>query len=414
MGFFHKELLYVIVLMFGSAFGGTSLPYYSSVSEGIRADLKWSESQGTWFSTLSALTAILGGPISNLIIPKLGRKIPTFIFAAVATVSWILVAVTRADFMALAYVARAIMGVCVGGLSSLCSMYIVEISPDEVKSSYGTLHQFGVTIGVAYAYLLGIWCSWRLTTYLCGLITLILAIFIWLIPESPAAANVGVAKEEDGEHESLCQRKFVPPMIVAFLMMFFQQFSGINSITTNLAQMFEAANVPLDPSVSALIVGLSQCISTVVASPIIGRFGRRIPFVVSSIGQGLMLLLTRASDLWNIGTATPIVAIFFDFFFFGIGSGPIPWFIVPELFSDSVRHLAVSISTALNWFFAAVTVFIWPEMNSSMGFGWGIFVYAVICVVAAIYGMFWMPVNEQEHLQSLDNDPNDEEAAPEL
>ena len=121
MGFFHKELLYVIVLMFGSAFGGTSLPYYSSVSEGIRADLKWSESQGTWFSTLSALTAILGGPISNLIIPKLGRKIPTFIFAAVATVSWILVAVTRADFMALAYVARAIMGVCVGGLSNPCA-----------------------------------------------------------------------------------------------------------------------------------------------------------------------------------------------------------------------------------------------------------------------------------------------------
>ena len=413
--FFRKELLYVIVLMFGSAFGGTSLPYYSSAGAGICEGLGWSESQGTWFSTLSALTAILGGPLANFfLIPKLGRKIPTFIFAAVGTVSWVLVAVTPRSFMELAYIARAIMGVAVGGLSSLCSMYIVEIAPDDVKSSYGTLHQFGVTIGVDYAFLLGIWCGWRLTTWLCGLITLILAICIWFIPESPAAL---IEKEQEGapqerETESIFQAKFFPPMLLALLLMFFQQFSGINAIQSNLSDLFKQANVPLDPNVASFITGVVQCISTLCATPIIGKFGRRIPFVVSSLGQAVVLLLTWASDLWNFNSVIPLLCIFLDLFFFGIGSGPIPWFIVPELFPDTVRHIAVAISTGFNWFLAAVTIFIWPEMTNSMGYAWGIFVFAAICVIAGVYGIIWMKEPEQQ--EPLDYDDGEDVNKDEL
>ena len=414
--FFRKELIYVIVLMFGSAFNGTSLPYYSSAGAGIRAGLGWSENTGTWFSTLSALTAILGGPLATFIIPRLGRKIPTFIFAAVATVCWLLIAVTPKSFDALAFIARAIMGVAVGGLSSLCSMYIVEIAPDDVKGAYGTLHQFGVTIGVDYAFLLGIWCDWRLTTWLCGLITLILAVCIWFIPESPAVAlekeqAMGEPQEEK-ETESFFQAKFFPPMLLALLLMFFQQFSGINAIQTNLSDLFTKANVPLDPNVASFITGVVQCVSTLLASPFIGKFGRRIPFVISSLGQALVLLLTWASDLWDFNSVVPLICIFLDLFFFGLGSGPIPWFIVPELFPDTVRHIAVAISTGFNWFLAAVTIFIWPEMNNSMGYAWGIFVFAVICVIAGVYGIIWM--KEPAPQEPLDFDDGEDNGKDEL
>ena len=43
-------------------------------------------------------------------------------------------------------------------------------------------------------------------------------------------------------------------------------------------------------------------------------------------------------------------------------------------------------------------------MEKSMGFGWGIFVYAAVCVIAGVYGIFWMPANEGE--QKNDNKEN--------
>ena len=412
--FFRKELIYVIVIMFGSFYNGTPLPYYSSAGAGMRKGLGWSENKGTWFSTVAARAAIIGGPLANIIIPRLGRKIPTFIFGVVGAISWILVAATPRSFSELAFIARVLMGIAIGGLSSLCSMYIVEIAPDDVKSSYGALHQFGVTVGIAYVYLLGIWCSWRLLTWLCVIPPVLLCVCIWFIPESPAVIIDrdqelrGDQKEYDEkEKESLFQTKYIVPIFISCLVMFFQQFSGINAIITNLSDLFEKANVPLDPNVASFITGIVQCISTLVSCPLIDKLGRRIPFIISSLGQAVVLLLTWASDLWNITSIVPLICIFLDLFFFGIGSGPIPWFIVPELFPVTVRHIAVSISTGFNWFLAALTIFIWPEMQKTMGYAWGIFFFAAVCVVSGIYGIIWMKEPEQE---PLDYDGGEEEA----
>ena len=268
-------------------------------------------------------------------------------------------------------------------------MYIVEISPEEQRGAYGTIHQLGVTVGMAYCYFLGIFCTWRLTTGLCALFSLLLAVFVWFVPESPAVArqkeNVDVAKDK------LCQRKYVRPLIDSVLFMFFQQFSGINALDTNLEEIFKDANVDLKPSICALLVGLSQCISTAATSWTVERFGRRVAFSVSAIGQFVSLLLTWVQDVWHVTSILSIVALFLDFFFFGVGFGPVPWFIVPELFPDSVRQLATSLMTGLNWAFVSVIIFMWPPMRDGIGSGWGLFVFAIICLIGFFWGLFVMP-----------------------
>lgn len=409
MGFFRKELLYVLILVCGSTFVGQSLAYYSPAGPKIVPDLGWKKSTGTWFSTLSSLTAILGGPITNVIVPKLGRKLPCFIFSCIALVTWILIGVTRKSFSWLAFVARFIQGICVGGLSSICSMYIVEISPPENRGSYGTLHQLGVTIGMAYCYLIGIWCGWRAVTFLCTLFTALLCILIWFVPESPVVLALKHAEVANIEKEKLFQKKFVPPMIAAFFLMFFQQFSGINALDTNLETIFENAHVDLKPSICALLVGLSQCISTAGVSFIVEKFGRRIPMIISGFGQGVALLLTWAAGVWKLSATVPIIAIFLDFFFFGVGFGPVPWFICPELFEDSVRQLAVSLSTGLNWLFVSIIIFVWPEMQKGIGDAWGFFIFAIICVLGGVYGIFWMPETGVAAQQAASNIENNEE-----
>ena len=407
MGFFRKELVWAIVLMLGSINAGQPLAFMSAAGPQFQTEFGWSTTSVTWFSTLVPLLAILGAPVTNLFVPKLGRKKSTFLFGIISIVTWILLAITQKSFSWLAFVARVIHGVANGGLNSLCPMYIVELAPDELKSSYGTFHQLGITIGISFDYLLGIWCKWWLMAILNCLTITVMCIAIWFIPESPA--QMASSSNSNANHESLFQTKFIPPFIASLLMVFFQQFAGLNAMSSNLQSIFEGSGVSLNPSVAALLTGLCQTFSTLLDGPLIKKFGRRTSFVISEFGQVIALLLFWASDLWDLGSITPIIALFLDFFFYGLGCGPIPWFIVPELFPDSIRQLAVSTVTTFNLIFISITIIIWPEMSSAMGMGWGMFVFCICCLLGGIYGVTKMPDPSSEKLDVLSDDENDTE-----
>ena len=405
MSIFRKELGWVIVIMFGSITAGYPLPFMSSAGPQFQEQFHWSLTTVTWFSTMVPLVSIVGAQSTNLFVPRLGRKKSTFLYGIFALVPWVLTAITQPSYSALAFVARVLLGISTGALNSLCSMYIVELAPEESKGSYGTLHQLGITIGMAIDYLLGIWCTWRVMAILNCITEVIMCVSIWFIPESPAQNNTS---NETFEKESLFQKKFIPPMIMSFVMIFLQQFAGINAMSASLQNIFDSANVSINSSVAALLVGLSQIISTLLLATLISKFGRKLLFIISEFGQALALLLFWASYLWDIGTVTPIIALFLDFFFFGCGCGPIPFFIVPELFPDSVRQLAVSIITAVNFLLASITIIIWPEMSSAMGEGWGTFVFCIVCILGGIYGIFKLPDSKSPSGETeqdvLDND----------
>ena len=117
MGFFRKELVWAIVLMLGSINAGQPLAFMSAAGPQFQTEFGWSTTSVTWFSTLVPLLAILGAPVTNLFVPKLGRKKSTFLFGIISIVTWILLAITQKSFSWLAFVARVIHGVANGGLN---------------------------------------------------------------------------------------------------------------------------------------------------------------------------------------------------------------------------------------------------------------------------------------------------------
>ena len=72
----------------------------------------------------------------------------------------------------------------------------------------------------------------------------------------------------------------------------------------------------------------------------------------------LALFLMWAQELWQINPILALISLFIDVFFFGIAFGPVPCMIIPELFPDTVKTLAVSIMTGLNWLNYSATVYI--------------------------------------------------------
>jgi hypothetical protein len=70
--------------------------------------------------------------------------------------------------------------------------------------------------------------------------------------------------------------------------------------------------------------------------------------------------------------------------------GPIPWFLVPEMFPDAVRATAMSLMTALNWICVTAVMLLWTPMKTTMGEMYAFVFYAGVLVAGIFYGIFMM------------------------
>jgi Sugar (and other) transporter. len=78
-------------------------------------------------------------------------------------------------------------------------------------------------------------------------------------------------------------------LIVSLGLMIFQQFSGVNTVIFYSNDIFKSAGSTLDPSISAIIVGVVQCIVTGLSVVLVDKAGRRLLLLLSVIIMGLCL-----------------------------------------------------------------------------------------------------------------------------
>ncbi|MEQ2175242.1 hypothetical protein GOODEAATRI_016131 [Goodea atripinnis] len=195
----------------------------------------------------------------------------------------------------LVIIGRLIIGVFCGLCTGLTPMYVGEISPTAVRGAFGTLHQLGVVIGILVAQIFGLESLlgsdnlWPLLLALTILPALLQTIMLPFCPESPRYLLIVLNKEEEARKGMFC-----------------------------LCCIFEKAGVT-QPIYATIGAGVVNTVFT----------------VVSESNQSLNYLA--------------IVAVFSFVASFEMGPGPIPWFIVAELFSQGPRPAAMAVSGCSNW-----------------------------------------------------------------
>jgi Na+/melibiose symporter-like transporter len=247
-------------------------------------------------------------------------------------------------------------------------------------------------------YLMGIWLWWRTIAGLSIIAPGILLLVVYWIPESPTVSQCFSS-------ESLVQKKFIKPFAVSVLLVIFQQFSGINALLTNLNSIFMKSNVRLNPSICSTIVSAAQVVTTAISTPLVEKLGRKLTWIISSVGQTLFLLLLWANELWSFSTVLPVVCLFFDVLAFGIGLGPLPWFVVPELFPDAVRSSAMGVIQAINWGLAALMIFVFESMQKGMTLSWVYFFYGVVMAFSFVFGILMLPETRGKEMGDLYESP---------
>ncbi len=167
------------------------------------------------------------------------------------------------------------------------------------------------------------------------------------------------------------------PLILTNILMFFEMFGGIAAVVFFSSEIFQQAHFnKLDSNLATLgAVGGVQVIGTLGSVFLIERLGRKTLLVMSSIGMllsciGLGVYFYIYSDICGscldpscTGPAIclnpsfgwlAIVCIMLFIGSFSIGWGPLPWTLLSELLPDSIRTLASSVATLVNWIFATL------------------------------------------------------------
>ncbi|XP_036313156.1 solute carrier family 2, facilitated glucose transporter member 3 isoform X2 [Pipistrellus kuhlii] len=347
--------------------------------------------------SLSVAIFSVGGMIGSfsvgLFVNRFGRRNSMLIVNLLAITGGCLMGFCKiAESVAMLILGRLIIGLFCGLCTGFVPMYIGEISPTALRGAFGTLNQLGIVIGILVAQIFGlkiILGTEELWPVLLGFT--ILPSFLQIValpfcPESPRFLLIN-KKEEDSarkvlqrlwgtqdvaqdiqemkdESVRMSQEKqatvlelfrspsYQQPIMISIMLQLSQQLSGINAVFYYSTGIFKDAGVR-EPIYATIGAGVVNTIFTVVSLFLVERAGRRTLHMIGLGGMAccsiLMTISMLLKDSYSWMSFVCIGAILVFVAFFEIGPGPIPWFIVAELFSQGPRPSAMAVAGCSNW-----------------------------------------------------------------
>ena len=409
------ELVQALVIMLAPFNFGMIIIYPSPAGAEIRGHYKLSSNSFEWsfYNSVSCLFAI-AGPFLTTFLLKLfhgQRKKTVFVIDCLAIAFWLLNYLTKVNIWA-GIIVRAFLGVTMGAFSSIGPMYLVEISPRDSTGFFGTLNQIAIVVGQAFTNFIGSSLNYLNLNFVGAGIGALQAVLIWFIKESPVYNKNKAEQEQAINVRSESKPKFltkdnIKNLVVGVALFFFQQFAGINGILTNLSDIMSSAGLDIDPNYQAGIATLAQVIAALIASFIIDKLGRRNVWCISSASAAVFLLIFALNEKFNWSNVLPLIMVFLYQLGFGLGLGPITWFLVSEYFNDETRPTATMCCTTTNWLFAFIIILIFPQMKSSMGLFGALMFFFAICILSLIFGIFciYEPKKKNEMDQQSEDNP---------
>src|SRR5690606_19155903 len=138
--------------------------------------------------------------------------------------------------------------------------------------------------------------------------------------------------------ESIFFKKYRFPLMLAFLIAFFNQMSGINAFLYYAPRIFEISGLEQDASLlSSIGVGVVNLIFTLIGVFLIDRVGRKHLMLVGSFGYIVSLLLVASAFFFQWGGIWVPVFLFLFIASHAVGQGAVIWVFISEIFPNHLR-----------------------------------------------------------------------------
>jgi SP family arabinose:H+ symporter-like MFS transporter len=366
---------------------------------------------------------VLGALIGAWPADRLGRK-PTLLWTGVFyTVSaiWSAYAWDASSLI----IARFIGGVGIGVSTVVAPMYITEIAPAAYRGRLTGMFQFNIVFGIVVAFasnamLAGIGDSaWRWMLGVEAIPALVYTAMCFAISESPRwlltrkgdraegvrvlaliepgastdqvdrAADAIVAASSTtpgGSRDRFWTTRLRVPILLAFLVAFFNQLSGINAILYFAPRIFEMTGLERQSALLQSIgIGVTNLIFTFVGLWLIDRVGRRTLLTIGSFGYIASLGLCAWAFFTEHFSIVP-ACIFAFIASHAVGQGTVIWVLISEVFPNEHRAAGQSLGSATHWVFAALLTTVFPWLVGAFAPGW---IFVFFCGMMALQ-LLWV------------------------
>jgi len=221
-------------------------------------------------------------------------------------------------------------------------------------------------------------------------------------PEISAQADeIIAASTEQVSSGHFWTRRLRKPIMLAILIAFFNQLSGINAILYFAPRIFEltglAAKTALLQSVG---IGLTNLVFTFVGLWLIDRLGRRTLLYIGSVGYIASLSLVAWGFFTEHYSIVP-ACIFAFIAAHAIGQGAVIWVFISEIFPNRHRAEGQSLGSFTHWIFAALLTTFFPKMISSLQPGYVFSFFAGMMCLQLPWVKTKMPETKNVPLEEL-------------
>lgn len=424
-----------------SALAGFLFGFDTVVISGAEQTIQslWSLSPGLHGVVMAAALygTVLGSILGGWPTDRFGRK-PTLlwigllyfisaIWSGLATGPWSLL------------LARFIGGLGVGAATVAAPLYISEISPPAYRGRLAGMFQFNIVFGILVAFLSNALLgrvgehAWRWMLGVEAFPALLYTLMCFGIPESPRwlisrkddrAAGLAVLKliepelppaqlEAHAEEILAASRteqhaasgfwswRLRVPILLAFLIAFFNQLSGINAVLYFAPRIFEMTGLGTQAALLQSVgIGVTNLIFTFVGLWLIDRLGRRTLLYIGSIGYIASLGLTAWAFFTEHFTIVP-PCIFAFIAAHAVGQGAVIWVFISEIFPNRHRAEGQALGSATHWVFAALLTTFFPKMVAAFPPGYVFVFFCGMMVLQLVWVKFMVPETKGVPLEAM-------------
>ena len=335
-------------------------------------------------------------------------------------------------------IARLIGGLGVGISTVAAPLYIAEISPPAARGRLTALFQFNIVLGILIAYVSNAALAnvgehaWRWMLGVEAFPALLYTIVTFTLPESPrwlialrgereagrrvlrlvrpAATDAELQHIADEIEQSRAAEsttagfwswRLRTPIMLAFLVAFFNQMSGVNAILYFAPRIFELAGYEQQVALLTSVgVGVTNLLFTFVGLWLIDRLGRRTLLIVGSFGYIASLGLCSWGFYSGNSNIVP-VCVFAFIAAHAIGQGTVIWVLIAEVFPNQFRAAGQSLGSFTHWIFAALVATFFPIAVAKFEPGAIFAFFAGMMVLHLLWVLFLVPETKGIPLEEM-------------
>jgi MFS transporter, SP family, arabinose:H+ symporter len=306
--------------------------------------------------------------------------------------------------------ARFIGGLAIGVSTVAAPLYISEIAPPEKRGRLAGMFQFNIVFGILLAFgsnwlLSGLGDqAWRWMLGIMALPSLIYTLACFSIPESPRWLATRGQEVEKTAIRGFWGSGLQTPILIAFLVAFFNQLSGINAILYFAPRIFELTGLgPKAALLQSVGIGATNLIFTFVGLWLIDRLGRRTLLYIGSYGYIASLGLC-AWAFFNEQFSIVPACIFAFIAAHAVGQGAVIWVLISEIFPDRFRAAGQSLGSATHWVFAALLTTFFPQMVESFAPGYVFLFFCGMMVLQLVWVKLMVPETKGRSFEQIQKD----------